>query len=117
VGVKGGGTKSNARPQQRKQKANPKVQATTLESKGVAEPSLGPGTLGEEGFDLLELRLEHSLDMLPLLVDLTGHLGLERCNLRISPLCRSVYRSFNLLLMSSQALDLLLKGSETSFGC
>ena len=70
MGIDGGGTKSKTGPQQGSQEANPKIQATTLENKGVAAPSLRARALGQERFDLLQLRLEHALDMLALLVNL-----------------------------------------------
>ena len=48
------GTRHRAvqRPQQSSQEANPKIQATTLENKGVAAPSLSARTLVQERFDL-----------------------------------------------------------------
>ena len=79
--VDGGITESNTK---QRDKESPKNQngdsvATTLRrSEGVAAPSFSPGTLVEQGFDLLQLSLEHALDVLSLAIKLGGHLGLQR---------------------------------------
>ena len=43
----------------------------------MAAPSFHPGSLVEERFDLLELGLEHALDVLTLGIQLGGDLGLQ----------------------------------------
>ena len=65
------------------EKANPKCKATTLMTEGVAEPSLSAWALGKERFDLLQLGLEHPLNVLALLIDLCGHLGVQSSDLGV----------------------------------
>lgn len=76
-----------ARPQKSKNPPKQQAEATTLAGcKGVAAPSFSAGTLGEQCFDLLQLSLEHALDVMALVVDLGGDLSLQGGDLRVRSL-------------------------------
>lgn len=74
----------DTRPKKSKNPPQQRRQATTLaKCGGVAAPSFHARPLGEQGLDLLQLGLKHSLDVVPLIVDLSGDLCLKCSDLRI----------------------------------
>ena len=93
----------------------PRLEATTPTSGSVAAPSLRSGSLGKQSLDLLKLGLKHTLDLVPLAIDLRSHLSLQGGELGIRLFGRVINGRFELLLVGRERLDLLFQRCKPGF--